>query len=78
MSLEVVEMVVKCQVPREESEEFVTRLRNGERLLEVANGFTCADAFDTFEWPDGHNTIIRIGYRPSFTFTTTSAVKDPR
>jgi hypothetical protein len=59
MSLEVIEMVVNCRVPREESEEYVIRLRSGERLVHVPVEFHCHDAFDIQDQTDPATTIIR-------------------
>ncbi len=64
MSVQVVEMVVKCRVPREEVEEYVIRLRSGEKLVKVPEGFSCKDAFDSYEANDPDTAIIRAGFRP--------------
>jgi hypothetical protein len=61
-SLEVVEVVVKCRVPRDESEEVVMRLRKGERLVGVPEGLSCKDAFDLCDYSASDSTIIRAGF----------------
>jgi hypothetical protein len=61
-NLEVVEVVVKCRVPRDESEETVLRLRKGERLAGIPEGFSCKDAFDLCDYSSLETTIIRAGF----------------
>jgi hypothetical protein len=46
MSLEIVEMTVKCRVPLDEAEDYIIKLRRGEEKLPVPPGFSCRDAFD--------------------------------
>ena len=64
MSLQIVEMTVKCRVPQEEAEDYIIRLRRGEERLPVPAGLVCKDAFDAMEMTDPDSTIIRAGYRP--------------
>lgn len=61
--VEILEMVVKCRVPRDEAEEYVIKLRRGEERLPVPAGMTCKDAFDSFETNDPEIAVIRAGYR---------------
>jgi hypothetical protein len=62
--LKVIEMTVKCRVPRDELEDFVIRLRRGDRLLPVPDGLRCRDAFDdSFDTMDPDIAIVRAGYR---------------
>lgn len=62
MSLEIVEMTVKCRVPRDEAEDYIIRLRRGEERPPIVAGLTCKDAFDCFEMTDPNTTVIRAGY----------------
>jgi hypothetical protein len=62
MSLEVIEVVVKCRVPRDEVEDYVIKLRCGEERLPVPEGLKCKDAFDSYETMDPETAIIRAGY----------------
>ena len=62
MSLEVMEVVVKCRVPRDEAEDYVIRLRSGEKLVHVPDGLACKDAFDCYESKDPELTVIRAGF----------------
>ncbi len=62
MSIQVVEMVVKCRVPRDEVEEYVHRLRAGERIIPVPDGLKCKDAFDLYDFEDPQIGVIRAGY----------------
>lgn len=62
-AVEVLEFVVKCQVPRDEVEEYVCKLRQGNRLINVPSGFTCRDAFDCGEDPSLETAVIRASYR---------------
>lgn len=62
-AVEVLELVVKCQVPREEVDEYVCKLRHGDRLVSVPNDFTCRDAFDCGEDPSEATAVIRACYK---------------
>ncbi len=62
MSLEVIEVVVKCRVPRDEVEDYVIKLRRGEQRLPVPDGLSCKDALDSYETMDPETAIIRAGY----------------
>ena len=62
MTVQVVELVVKCRVPRDEAEDFVIRLRNGERLVEVPAEMRCKDAFESYETSDPETAIVRAGF----------------
>jgi hypothetical protein len=63
MSIEIVEMTIKCRVPQDEAEDYIIKLRRGEERLPVAAGLVCRDAFDCFETTDPDTTVIRAGYR---------------
>jgi len=64
MSMEIVEMTVKCRVPLDEAEEYIIKLRRGEEKLPVPPGMTCRDAFcDCQEGTTADTTLIRAGYR---------------
>jgi hypothetical protein len=63
MSVEIIEMTVKCRVPQDEAEEYIIKLRRGEERLPVPVGLTCRDAFECFESSEPHATLIRAGYR---------------
>lgn len=63
-SLQVVEMVVKCRVPRDEVDEYIYKFRTGDKIVRVPEGLSCKDAFDTCETMEEESTIIRAGYRP--------------
>jgi hypothetical protein len=63
VSMEIVEMTVKCRVPSDEAEEYIIRLRRGEERLPVPAGLTCRDAFDCHETTDPDAIVIRAGYR---------------
>jgi hypothetical protein len=60
--IQVIEVTVKCRVPRDELEDYVIRLRRGDRLLPVPEGLRCKDAFDCFETTDPEMAVIRAGY----------------
>jgi hypothetical protein len=60
--IEIVEVVVKCRVPRDEVEEHVIRMRRGEEQLPVPAGLRCRDAFDCHETEDPELATIRAGY----------------
>lgn len=64
MNLQVIEMVVKCCVPRDEADEYIYRLRNGEPLVGVPEGLACRDAFEAGAAEDPTAVIIRAGYGP--------------
>ena len=64
MSIQVVEMVVKCRVPRDEVEDYVIRLRSGENLVETPQGLICKDAFDLSEYSDTQTAVIQAGFGP--------------
>ena len=63
MCVEIVELVVKCRVPRDEAEDYIIRLRRGEERLPVPLGMTCKDAFDACETDESDTTLVRVGYR---------------
>jgi hypothetical protein len=63
MSLQILEMTVKCRVPRDEAEDYIIRLRRGEEKLPVPPGLVCKDVFDALETFDPSSTILRAGYR---------------
>ncbi len=63
MSLEIVEVTVKCRVPSDEAEEYIIKLRRGEERLPVPSGLVCQDAFDCHETSDPGATVIRAGYK---------------
>ena len=63
MSVQIVEMTVKCRVPRDEAEAYIIGLRRGDEKLPVPAGLVCKDAFDALETFDPETTIIRAGYR---------------
>jgi hypothetical protein len=60
--VQVIEVTVKCRVPRDELEDYVIRLRRGDPLLPVPKGLTCKDAFDSYETTDPETAILRAGY----------------
>jgi hypothetical protein len=62
MSVEVVEVTIKCRVPHDEVDDFIVQLRRGERRLPVPEGLTCRDAFDCHEAAEPGVSIIRAGY----------------
>jgi len=64
MSIQVVEMVVKYRVPRDEVDDYIYKFRIGEKLVRVPEGLVCKDAFDTCETMDPQSVIIRAGYSP--------------
>ena len=64
MSIEIVEMTVKCRVPQDEAEDYIIKLRRGEERLPVPLGLVCRDAFECCESTDPHTTLIRAGYVP--------------
>jgi hypothetical protein len=61
-SIEIVEVMVKVRVPRDEVEEHVIKLRRGEEHLPVPPGMKCKDAFDCHEYDDPDMATIRAGY----------------
>lgn len=61
--MEVMEVVVKYRVPRDELDEVILKLRNGARALPVARGFTCLDAFESGSPSDPSNAEIRALYK---------------
>jgi hypothetical protein len=63
MSVEIVEMTVKCRVPQDEAEDYIIRLRRGEERLPVPKGLICKDAYECFESTEPDATLIRAGYR---------------
>ena len=63
MSVQIVEVTVKCRVPLEEAEEHILKLRRGEERLPAPEGLTCRDAFECQESMDAETAIIRAGYR---------------
>jgi hypothetical protein len=63
MSIEIVEMTVKCRVPQDEAEDYIIKLRRGDERLPVPSGMSCRDAFECFEATDPDVTLIRAGYR---------------
>jgi hypothetical protein len=63
MSVQIIEVTVKCRVPLEEAEEHILKLRRGEERLPVPAGLVCQDAFECQEYPDDATVIIRAGYR---------------
>ncbi len=66
-NFQIVEMTVKLQVPRDEMEDYIIRLRQGERIVDVPEGFTCKDAFDSYETSDANVAILRAGFsRPRY------------
>ena len=62
MSMEIVEVTLKCRVPLDDVEEHVLRLRRGEERLPVPAGMICRDAFECYEPPDQGDVFIRAGY----------------
>jgi hypothetical protein len=60
--IRIVEVMVKCRVPRDEVEEHVIKLRCGEERLPVPEGLRCRDAFDCNETEDSETATIRAGY----------------
>jgi hypothetical protein len=64
MSIEVIELAMKCRVPRSEAEDHIIRLRRGEEQLPLAEslGLKCKDAFDTYETMDPETAVLRVGY----------------
>jgi hypothetical protein len=62
MSIQIVELVVKCRVPRDEVDEYVCRLRAGERLIPVPDELKCKDAFDLYDFEDPQIGVIRAGF----------------
>ncbi len=63
MSIEIVEMTVKCRVPQDEAEDYIIKLRCGEERLPVSPGLVCRDAFECYETTDPNTTLICAGYR---------------
>jgi hypothetical protein len=63
MSMEIVEVTVKCRVPLDDAEEHILKLRRGEERLPVPAGMICRDAFECCEAADPYSTMIRAGYR---------------
>ena len=63
MSMEIVEVTIKCRVPLDDVEEHIIKLRRGEERLPVPAGMICRDAFECYESPDVGSTFIRAGYR---------------
>ena len=63
MSIEIVEMTIKCRVPQDEAEDYIIKLRRGDERLPVPAGLMCKDAFDCYETTDPNTTVIRAGYR---------------
>jgi hypothetical protein len=65
MSMEIVEVTVKCRVPCDEAEDHIIRLRCGDERLPVPPGLICRDAFEChYETNDPNaTTMIRAGYR---------------
>jgi hypothetical protein len=45
MDIQVVEVKLKCQVPRFEVEDYICRFRSGEKLVSVPEGLSCKDAY---------------------------------
>ena len=45
MSIEIVEMTIKCRVPQDEAEDYIIKLRRGDERLPVPAGLMCQDAF---------------------------------
>ena len=52
MSVQVVEVVVKCRVPRWEVDDYIIRLRNGEPLVKVCaeSGTDYCDLTGEVQW----------------------------
>ncbi len=63
MTVEIVEMTVKCRVPRAEAEDYIIKLRRDEERLPVPPGLVCRDAYDCYETNDPDITVVRAGYR---------------
>ncbi len=63
MTVEIVEMTVKCRVPRDEAEDYIIKLRRDEERLPVPAGLVCKDAYDCYESSDPETIVIRAGYR---------------
>lgn len=63
MSVEILEVTVKCRVPLDEAEEHILKLRRGEERLPVPAGLVCRDAFECQEYADTETAVIRAGYR---------------
>ena len=63
MTMEILEMTVKCRVPEDEAEEYIIKLRRGEERLPVPPGLICRDAFDCLDRTTPETTVIRAGYR---------------
>ena len=51
MSIEIVEMTVKCRVPQDEAEDYIIKLRRGEERLPVPLGLVCKDALSVMKLP---------------------------
>ena len=68
MSLEIVEMTVKCRVPQDEAEDYIIKLRRGEERLPVPAGLICTDAFDCLERRVPDSTVIRAGYGYGYSY----------
>jgi hypothetical protein len=64
MAIQVIEVALKCRVPRSEAEDYVIRLRRGEEQLPLPEtlGLKCKDAFDTNETMDPETAVLRVGY----------------
>jgi len=62
MSVQVIEMVVKCRVPREDTEEYVLKFRDGEKVVPVPEGLSCKDAFALYDNNDVETAIVRAGF----------------
>jgi hypothetical protein len=63
MTVEIVEMTVKCRVPQDEAEDYIIKLRRGEERLPVPAALVCRDAFDCLDSTIPETTVIRAGYR---------------
>lgn len=60
--IEILEMVVKCRVPRDELEDYIIKLRRGEERLPVPAGLTCKDAFDSLDSHECEAAVVRACY----------------
>jgi hypothetical protein len=64
MNVQVIEVVVKCCVPRDEVDDYIYRFRNGEAVVGIPEGLACKDAFEAGMAEDPESVIIRAGYGP--------------
>jgi hypothetical protein len=63
MSMEIVEVTIKCRVPVDDVEEHILKLRRGEERLPAPPGMVCRDAFECYDYFDPTSAMIRAGYR---------------